>query len=185
MVQTFKKSIHKIKGDKDWSALERELLENCRAGIPFAGKPGLPDPEDTSRHVRPELITYLLLGGCDGNNGARPTVEGVRLAGAYLTGRLEFERQNTELDLRLVECHLPDGANLRDAALGGLSLQGCQVENGLDLHRIKVQNDVFLRRKTSVEGGVDLGAAQIGGQLSCNGGALKTRKGLPSTAIGR
>lgn len=178
MVQTSKKRIQDIKGDKPWSALERELLVNCRAGVSHAGIFELPDPNDTSRHVRPELITYLLLGGCeDEDEGARPTAEGVWLAGAYLTGELEFVRQITNLDLVLFECRLPSGANLMDAKLGGLSLQNCWVESGLDLHRIKVQNDVLLRAKNKVQGGVDLGGARIGGQLSCREGSLENAEG--------
>jgi hypothetical protein len=169
-------SINEVKGDTEWSALEQALLKACREGVGVAGVVDLPEIGDQSKRVRPELITYLLRGGCDDPNGARPLATGVQLFGAWIDGKLNFDGGDSELPLLLGHCRLPDGVNFMDARLQGVILQGCEVAKVMDLQRISIKNDLFIKQKTKITCMVNLGGAKIGGQLNCQNAKFENPK---------
>jgi hypothetical protein len=136
-----------------------------------------PDTTDPDRRVRAGLIRYLMLGGCDGEGGARPHPKGVRIEGGWIDGVLDLEGCDTPLDLGLRDCLLSECANLRDARIGALFLPGCAAPIGLDLVRLTTRGSVHLRAGFEAGAKVDLGGARIGGQLACDGGRFLATKG--------
>lgn len=170
MVATHGLTIGDVKGDTDWSALEEDLLAECRQGrfAVLAGKDDCPaDTQDRDRRVRPALIRYLLEGGCP--DGVRPHPKGVKLRGGWIDGALDLQDCRTELDLSLHHCLFRQRPSFRDAEFGGLYLTGSRAENGLDLQRLRTETNVHLRNGFHATGPVDLGGSRIGGKLSCSG----------------
>ncbi len=171
-ITTHRLSIEEVRGDRNWSALETDLLAECKLGrvALLPGKHELPeDASDPDRRVRPELIRYLMEGGCDSEDGARPHPSGVSITGGWIDGVLDLSDCRTHLGLSLSRCLLPHGGRCRDAHLGALFLPGCRVADALDLHRLRTEGDVHLRDMFRCSGPVDLRAARIGGQLDCSG----------------
>jgi hypothetical protein len=165
--------IQDIKGDRAWSALEADLLAECRLGrmAYLPGKEDRPgDCRDPDRRVRAGLIRYLLLGGCDGEGGARPHPRGVQIAGGWIDGVLDFAGCRSDVDLGLHDCLLPHRPDLKDAHLHALYLSGCHLPNGAELHRLTTVANVHLSAGFRADAMVDLGGARIGGQLACTGG---------------
>jgi len=179
-IEMYRPGIDEVKDGTEWSELEADLLAECRLGrmAVLPGKEKLPpDCSDPDRRVRAELIRYLMLGGCDGDGGARPHPKGVQIMGGWIDGVLDLESSESPLDLKLQNCRLPDRANLQDARIGALFLPGCAAPQGLDLHRLTNRGDVQLRMGFKAGAGVDLGAARIKGQLACDGGAFEATDG--------
>ncbi|MGH1356776.1 MAG: hypothetical protein ACRBBS_17100 [Thalassovita sp.] len=173
MTTTHRVTIDQVKGDRDWSALEQDLLDACELGR-FAYLPGKQDcPKDQSdpdRRVRPALIRYLLEGGCDSPDGARPHPNGILLRGAWIDGLLVCHGCVSDLDLAMKSCLFENQVWFMDAKLGALHLIGSRAKQGLNLHRIKLQKSLFLRDGFHATGLVNLGGARIDGQLSCRSG---------------
>ena len=174
-VKTYRPSIKEVQeGGGAWSKLERAVLAATKTGdrAVLQGKENTPQDEtDPDRRVRATLIRYLMLGGCgDATNGARPHPIGVDICGGWVDGILDLENCDSPLDLMLQSCLLAHRATLRDARLGGVYLRGCHAPQGLDLHRLTTIRSVHLRDGFKATGMVDLGAAQIGGQLTCSDG---------------
>jgi hypothetical protein len=172
--------ITKVKGADEWSKLELDLLAECRLGRAayLPGKKGLPpDTTDPDRRVRAGLIRYLMLGGCDGEGGARPHPRGVRIMGGWIDGVLDLQGCETPLVLGLQDCLLSACANLQDARIGALFLPGCAAPQGLDLVRLTTRGSVYLRDRFEAGVTVDLGGARVGGQLACDGGRFLAAEG--------
>ena len=183
----YKPSIDEVKGDREWSLLEQDLLDECKLGMVayLPGKGDCPkDQSDPDRRVRAGLIRYLLLGGCKTEGGARPHPKGVQLMGAWIDGGLDFEGCTTRLNLALHHCFFRDGLVFRDAELGGLYLTGSRAEQRVDLQRLTTITAVHLSDGFHATGLVDLGGARIGGQLSCVGGRFDDGINLDSARIG-
>lgn len=168
-----------VMGDTEWSALEQALLDDCPQGV-AAGIPGRDDlPQDDSdpdRRVRAELIRYLMLGGSDEEGGVRPDPRGIEVIGGWIAGVLDLAGCETQLDLMLLRCRIPERAYLRDARIGALFLPGCTTAQGLDLQGLVTQRGVHLNKGFVAEGMVDLAGARIGGQLACDGGHFAAKE---------
>ncbi|MCS6622266.1 hypothetical protein N0B44_05025 [Roseibacterium beibuensis] len=177
-IEIYRPGIAEVKGGKEWSALEADLLAECRLGrmAVLPSKEELPpDCSDPDRRVRAGLIRYLMLGGCE--DGPRPHPTGVWIRGGWIDGVLDLESCKTPLDLGLENCRLPERANLHAARIGALYLPGCAAPQGLDLQRLTTRGDVHLREGFKAGAGMDLAAARIGGQFSCAGGAFEASEG--------
>jgi hypothetical protein len=173
MVKVHRLTIDKVRGDQDWSALETDLLADCALGrgayLPV--RHDLPaDQGDPDRRIRPALIRYLLLGGCGSDGGHRPHANGVQVAGGWIDGVLDLSGVRSDLDLAMVNCQFNDAAVLRDASLGALNLSGSHAKAGVDLHRLQTSGAVHLSRGFRCDGLINLGSAEITGQLACDGG---------------
>jgi hypothetical protein len=172
--------IQDIKGDSAWSALEADLLAACKLGrmAVLPGKEDRPgDISDPDRRVRAGLIRYLLLGGCDGEDGARPHPRGVLIKGGWIDGVLDFAGCRSDVDLGLQDCLLPQRPDLTDAHLHALYLPGCHLPMGAGLHRLTTDADVHLSAGFRADAMVDLAGARIGGQLACVGGEFLAESG--------
>lgn len=117
MVKMFETTIEDVRGDQDWSALEEMVLKTCQLGqlAVLKGKADLPiDTTDPARRIRPALIRYLMLGGCDSDDddSRRPHPKGVTIMGGWIDGELDLESCHSPLDLKLGDCLFPNGLTL-------------------------------------------------------------------------
>jgi hypothetical protein len=178
MTTTHRLTIEEVKGDQDWSALEQDLLDECTLGR-VAYLPGKEDcPKDTSdpdRRVRPALIRYLIEGGCESPNGARPHPKGIWLQGAWIDGALDCQGSVSTLDILFWNCLFENPVSFLDAELGALYMPGCRLAEGLNLHRLKTKKDLLLREGFHATGMVNLGGADIGGLIDCCKGRFDGR----------
>lgn len=165
-----------VKGDVAWSALEAELIRCAPLGQ-TAGLPGKRDcPKDTTdpdRRVRAGLIRWLLLGGHSADR-LRTHPKGVRLQGAWVDGKLDFEGCKTQLDCKLSACLFPNSISFKDSHLNGLYLPDCNCKGPVILRRVCVDADIQMRDGFISEKLVDLCNARISGSLACTGGQFNS-----------
>ncbi|CUW40411.1 protein of unknown function [Magnetospirillum sp. XM-1] len=102
--------------------------------------------------------------------------KGLRITGATIQGRLDFEGCTLPRPLLLGACTIADGITLRRATAMDLGFQVCPLIGGIEGGGLKVDNDLFLRRST-ITGRVFLAGAKIGGNLECNGATLDGGEG--------
>ena len=95
MAAAYELTLEEALGGKPTEA-EQAVIARCAAGKDAGFGLALPGPEGPE--IRAGLIRHLLLGGCA---AARPHPKGVRIMGARITGRLDFEGCHTRLDLLL------------------------------------------------------------------------------------
>ena len=145
----------------DLTPAETELLRACAAGEPAVLGPSRPTAPTPGTQIRAGLIRYLMLGGCP---ACRPDPKGVEARGAFITGRLDLEARTSDLDLLLANCTFDTQPILRDARLRALYLPGSKLP-GLDAQRLRTEGSLHLSNGFHAAGTVDLGGAQIGGQI--------------------
>ncbi len=136
-------------------------------GAVVLGDGTLPGAGDGSRRLRADFVRFLCLGG---GEGARTPERGMRIAGAWIDGRLDLENCEISGDVGLVNCRFDAAPHLRAARLGELYLSG-SVLPGLSADGLGTRGNVVLRR-AAVNGAVRLTSAGIGGGLDCDGAAL-------------
>lgn len=160
---------------------ERRLLAACEAGeICVVGDGELP-PEDTdpTREIRADVLRYLILGGCE---NCRVQGQGVCVAGAHITGRLDLSYQIARGTTDLMSCRFENGIEARRAKLADLHLDRSHVQT-LNAERAEVTGDVFLNGIFSI-GEIKLFSAIIGGQLACNDARFSNEGGVALNAEG-
>jgi hypothetical protein len=120
-----------------------------------------------------------------------PDPHGLRLRGAKITGRLDLENLTTDVNLRLEDCLLEEGARAVDARLASVSLLACRLESPgecpleadrltckmLDLRWAKIISH-------SDSGAVRLYGAHIDGDLACDEAVLRNDSGPALDAEG-
>ncbi|MFI9815009.1 hypothetical protein [Saccharothrix variisporea] len=89
--------------------------------------------------------------------------EDVEVVGARVTGVLDLTDAPVRT-LRFVRCRFDEPPVLREASVRGLEFHGCELP-GLDARRLRCRGDVVLAG-TVVRGAVELGDAEVGGELS-------------------
>src|SRR5215469_9112606 len=122
---------------------------------------------------------------------ADPDPHGLRLRGAWITGRLDLESLTTDVNLELKDCLLEEGILARDARLAAITLDGCQIEHPaespLDGDRLTCSL-LFLSSARVIghagDGVVCLARSHISGLLSCAGSELRNDSGPALLADG-
>lgn len=89
--------------------------------------------------------------------------EDVEVVGARVTGVLDLTDAPAST-LRFVRCRFDEPPVLREASMRALEFHGCELP-GLDARRLRCRGDVVLAG-TVVHGAVELGDAEVGGELS-------------------
>lgn len=152
---------------------EAQLLEAVRKGETCIIAEARPADETADNIVRAAFVRFLALGG----DGAAPVHErGVRLQGAFVQGALDLQACENLHALYLVDCLFSDKLILLDAELKILNLGGSSI-TGLIGDRVRIQNDLFMRRGFQSQKEVRLLGADIGGNLDCQGGAFQNPDG--------
>ncbi|WP_133840870.1 hypothetical protein [Pelagimonas phthalicica] len=165
-------TLDEIEGDEPWTAAEQRLIEEAHSGgVRFADE--VPETATDENTIRAALIRHVVLGGCA---KCRVSEKSVKVAGAWVTGRLDLEGCDTRNDLVLFDCNMDQAPLLRDAHLGAVYLSGSHMP-GLDAIRLKTNHNIQLGQGFESKGPIDLSAAQIGGQFACSGGRFENPEG--------
>ena len=112
---------------------EDQLIEACKKGgfcqledgeLPREGSPA------PSRHIRADVLRYLIKGGCA---GCKVDDIGVALKGAHVTGTLDLDFVTTRGAIRMPnsrfeECIYCEQTKCRQLMLNGSDLQGLRGE---------------------------------------------------------
>jgi len=144
---------------------ERALIAACREGEPCKLNGGeLPEEGAEEPRVRAALIRLLAVEATSLHE------KGAWLEGAVITGQLDLSFARCRSRLVLHNCRFGQEPQMAQAELAQLSFNGSHLL-GLFAQGVTVTGDVFLSAVTA-NGTVDVGGAQIGGQLACNGATL-------------
>jgi hypothetical protein len=159
------------------SRAEAALLAGLDSGTYDRIGSGLPEPGDADRQVRAEFIRLLLVGGQD----VPPLHEtGLKLGGAWISGRLDLEGCRIGRDIGLADCRFEFEPVLRSAVIDSLILDGCALP-GLSADRIEARGDIYLRA-AQVTGAVRLRGARLGGELVLDGAEITEPEGIAVNA---
>ncbi len=130
------------------------------------------------RRLRAGIIYAL----CLGSNDEWPVhAKGVRVRGARIAGRLDFEDAILECSLALADCFIEQEMVLLGAEGRSLNLAGSLVRN-IRADRFKTSGGVFLRNGFRAKGEVRLLGADIGGNLDCSNGSFENADGKALSA---
>lgn len=107
---------------------ETKLIAHCKAGTGCAlgdgTRPELPaagETPDPSRHIRAEVLRYLIVGGC---KDCAVDEIGVQLMGACVTGRLNLSMAKARGQTTLIHCAFSEQIYALQSRLNLLSLVG-------------------------------------------------------------
>lgn len=168
MIEAYQPSLSEIVRDVPLNAAETYLIEMCKTGEITSFGNDRPTLGNDQNNIRAELIRHILLGGCD---KVLVHAKGVQIQGAWITGFLDLQACEISLDLNLVNCHICEAPNLKDARLESVMLPGCWVR-GIEAPRLKVVRDIWLTKGFESIGTVNLNRAKIGGALDCKHGTF-------------
>lgn len=162
---------------KDLNAAEQRLVAACRnGGACFLGdeRPTESTPDNT---IRADLLRVLITGGTP-DCGLHET--GVWLEGGWIAGQLDLSYTRARGRTILGNCHFAEEPRMEHAALHALSLDGSHLP-GLWAQRLVVKGSLLLR-SVAASGTVDVGGADIGGQLACSGATFDGKAGMALNA---
>lgn len=152
---------------------EEEIVAGLQSGnFDRLGDGVLPTEPDPGRVVRATFLRFLILGG---EPGFRPHEKGVLVRGAWISEVLDLEACRVFRDIGLNDCRFEATPILRAAIINRLFLDGSQLP-GLQAERLEARGGVYLRG-AEVEGAVNLDQARLGGNLECDGVAIRNRGG--------
>ncbi|MFK7879388.1 hypothetical protein [Roseobacter sp.] len=153
---------------------EQKLLDHCKSGDGCILEDGnLPNANTPERHIRANLLRYLILGGCKDfpANGW-----GVNLIGAYISRALDLSFETARKATGLSHCQFAKPIRALQTKFDALSLDGSALP-ALNAQGINVTGSVFLRNSTAT-GEIRLSSARIGGQLDCTGATFSATNGF-------
>ena len=162
------------KASQDWkpSEAERKVIAAAAAGKPC--KLGKGDPAGggawgEERTVRAKCVYDL----CCGTRSDWPVhAKGVRIKGARIVGKLDFEDAKLLHPLHLVSCRIEKKLVLRRAHARSIKLTGSLVP-GIHAELLRVDNSLEMDGGFSASSAVRLSDAKIGGDLDCKGGSFE------------
>ncbi len=144
------------------SVAEERLLAECSGAnrITF-GDGERPETDAQDARLRAAVVRALLLQQGD---VPRLHAKGLRLRGAWISGRLDLQGATLPYDLSLTQCHLSDPIELVNARLRGVHFSGCYM-SGLSADNASFDGSFFLRAGSVVEGEISLAGARVSGDL--------------------
>ncbi len=151
---------------------ERLLLEKAQSG-------GRADVSDLSD---PTVRAALLYGLCvhPDDHGVGP--KGIKLRGARVTGKLDFEGTTVVRPVWLWKCHFEAPIILRDARTRTVGFDGSTVP-GISADRLRTEGMLSLRG-VKIKGEVRLIGANINGNFTCSAATLENPGGNALNADG-
>jgi hypothetical protein len=159
---------------------EEEIVGRLLNGsLDRLGDGKLPTSDDPSRAVRGPFLRFLLLGGEEGH---RLHEKGVRLSGAWINGTLDLEGCRVSRDIWLKDCRFDAAPAFASAVIDRLFLDGSSLP-GLQAERLEARGGLYLRG-ANIDGEVRLTDARLGGNLVCDGAAIKSFGGFALNAEG-
>jgi hypothetical protein len=104
--------------------------------------------------------------------------KGVRVNGARITGKLDFEAATITCPLALTGCYFEKQIVLKDAHAFSIDFSGCYADGGINGSGMRVEHDLRLGGMFRANGQVALVGARIGGDLDCEGGQFEKPSGV-------
>lgn len=153
-----------------WAAFPRGAAVELGGGDPTRDEASA-DGYRPDQRIRAEVVAGLLLGMVDAEPGRAARLV---LAGARITGRLDFAGGVVPYGLRLERCWLDEPFEARDAKLRVVSLVQCRIPE-FDGMGMQVDGPVALTG--SRLGGVAMADATIAGRLHLTGAHLSKADG--------
>lgn len=114
--------------------------------------------------VRADFLRALLLA---------PGGTGLRLKGAWITGKLDMQGCDCPRDITLTNCHVAEPLVLVNAALRGLHISSCHI-HGIAADNARFAGSVYLRGDSRCDGEISLAGARIGGDLQLTGAEIES-----------
>lgn len=141
---------------------EEELIQEYRSGNRVSlGDGVLPDPELPELELRAEVIRLMMVGS---DPDLKLHEKGLRIQGAWITGRLDLQGMDCDHDLTLSRCRFDKPPSFINARLRGLHLGGCDCP-GLYADNARFEGSVFLRNGFVSTGEISMPNVQIAGDL--------------------
>jgi uncharacterized protein YjbI with pentapeptide repeats len=165
----------------EWPEPEQRLLAAASRGTLVdlsSGDPALDDPATganwtSDRLVHAELIVQLVTGT---GTSKRVRPRAVRLKGAHVVGTVDLEAAVLVCPLVLINCHVDEAINLREAQAPAIRLPGCHTI-GVIGDQLHVRGDLELTSLVTTNAEVRLLGAHIGGNLDLSGANLTNANG--------
>ncbi len=172
----------------DLSYAELKLLNGASHGEPTSCRPEQDEasdsppghPSDKKDCIRADLIRWLCV---DSTAKGKVDSRGIRISDAVIAGQLDLCFANVAFPLVLFECQFTSLIDLSYARVPALSLRGTTVRL-LDADGLCVDGAVLLCDGFSVDLGVRLSHARIGGILNCDRGKFESLDGPALKADG-
>ena len=125
------------------------------------------NPGKDANVVRSEVIRFFAYGGNERNpiSGSM-----IHIHGAWVCGSLDLMHAHISYVLHFESCHFADYVTMQHAKCDALYLDESRLARGLFADSLTTTGNVRLRNVFSIEGGVRMLSANIGGDLSCMGG---------------
>jgi uncharacterized protein YjbI with pentapeptide repeats len=138
---------------------EQKLLAECAgpARIMF-GEGCVPEKESDDNLIRASFLRDLLLS--EAGLGAK----GLRIRGAWISGKLDLQGACLSCDLSFTQCHFTDVLELVNARMRGLIFSGCELP-GLSADNVVLDGALFMRAGTRMSGEMSLSGAHINGDV--------------------
>jgi hypothetical protein len=109
--------------------------------------------------------------------------KGLRIQGAWITGRLDLQGMNCDHDLTLSRCRLEKPPSFINARMRGLHLGGCECP-GLYADNARFEGSVFLRNEFVSTGEVSIPNVHIAGDLQICGATIANPDKIGIFAVG-
>ncbi len=158
---------------------ERALIDACRAGMGCRLGDTAPTQGTPDNTIRAELLKLLITGGTP---DCRLHETGIGLEGGWIKGQLDLSFTRARGRTVLRKCHFAEKPLMEQAELQLLGLEGSHLP-GIWAQGARVTGSMFLRSVTA-SGTVDVGRANIGGQLDCEGATFDGKGGKALNAQG-
>ncbi|MCB0827120.1 MAG: hypothetical protein KDC26_13125 [Armatimonadetes bacterium] len=156
----------------DLSNAERALIESCRVGSDCGfGDHKCPKRRDPQVCIRAGILRLLIIGGdieCPVHD------RGINLEGAYIEGELDLRDTKLGFPVRILNCFLPDGVNLRRAKTTILGFSGCYTSKFLAA-AIDCSADLYFDQGFVCQTAVELIGASIGGDVYFDGSYFRSK----------
>lgn len=152
------------------SADPPKLAKQLEAAIAKRKPFGPADCDDPKQEVPAQVLIDLLLNRkSSGKRQDRLTLRCI-----HITGDLNLNGMDVELCLELDRCEVDNPISLRETRVTSLELSECELRGGLIADQLEVPWNLLLNQST-VQNGITLRGAKIGGFLSLAGVHLASR----------
>ena len=138
---------------------EQKLLAECAepARIMF-GEGSVPEHHSDDNFINANFLRDLLLS--EAGLGAK----GLRIRGAWISGKLDLQGARLNCDLSFTQCHFTDVLELVNARMRGLIFSGCNLP-GLSADNVVLDGALFIRAGSHMSGEMSLSGAHIKGDV--------------------
>ena len=178
-----------MKSPNEWSEAENFVWEKTRAGeiadfneqehekLNLESSAGW----SNSRRISSAFLETIL---SEKSFREEVTPKGVRIVGAYFPDNLDLEDEHLPWPLRLKHSRFENELNMRELqADRAVSFEGSFLAGKLDMNAASTGRSLLMGEGTFEE--IDLGGAQIGGQLSLRKATVTGKLNMNTASIGR